>query len=226
MPLDVQPYLPADGEAEAARGLSRMALGIVGSEILKIAGEVRAMQAEGRQIVNLTVGDFSPSEFRIPARLEEAIRQAYVEGQTNYPPSDGLPELRKAVAAFLEREQGLKFPIASILISGGARPLLYGAYRAVLDPGDVVVYPVPSWNNNHYVHMSDAIGCPVVCSPDDAFLPTPERLLPHLHDARLLVLNSPLNPTGTAFEADALKAITLGVVTENERRRSAGERAL
>lgn len=226
MAIDLQSFLPTDGEAEAARGLSRMALGIVGSEILKIAAEIRTMQAEGRKVVNLTVGDFSPTEFRIPERLEAALCQALAEGHTNYPPSDGLLELRQAVQRYLAREQGLLYPLPSILIAGGARPLLYGAYRAVVDPGDVVVYPVPSWNNNHYCHIVGAAGRPVVCSADDAFLPTPDLLRPHLREARLLVLNSPLNPTGTAFDADALRAITDDVVAENLRRRATGQRAL
>jgi aspartate aminotransferase len=226
MTLDVSKFLPADGEALARRGLSTMALGLVGSEILKIAGEVRQMIADGQSVVNLTVGDFSPSEFRIPARLEAAVTAAYAEGQTNYPPSDGLPELRAAVKRFLARAQGLDFPLASILVSGGARPLLYGAYRAVCEPGDTVVYPVPSWNNNHYVHMCAARGVAVPCRAENAFLPTPADLLPHLRGARLLVLNSPLNPTGTAFTADALRELTLAVVDENRRREATGERAL
>jgi aspartate aminotransferase len=225
-PLDVSKFLPADGEALARRGLSTMALGLVGSEILKIAGEVRQMVAQGQSIVNLTVGDFSPAEFRIPKRLEDAVAAAYAEGQTNYPPSDGLPELRQAVKRFLAREQGLDFPLESILVSGGARPLLYGAYRAVCEPGDVVVYPVPSWNNNHYVHMCAAVGVAVPCSAANSFLPTPAEIVPHLRGARLLVLNSPLNPTGTAFTEDALRDIILAVVAENERRAASGERAL
>ncbi len=225
-PLDVGATLSPTGEADAQRGLSRMALGLVGSEILKIAAEIRALQAEGQPIVNLTVGDFSASEFRIPNKLEAGIVAALAEGHTNYPPSDGLPELREAVSSFLAREQGIRYPVSCILIAGGARPLLYAAYRAVLDPGDRVVYPVPSWNNNHYVHLAGAVGVPVRCRPENAFLPLPSELVPHLRDARLLVLNSPLNPTGTAFEPEALTAIARAVVDENIRRRTTGERAL
>jgi aspartate aminotransferase len=224
--LEVSRYFPTDGESEARRGLSAMVMGLVGSEILKIAAEIRTMQAEGRQIVNLTVGDFSPAEFRIPTELEEGIRQALSEGQTNYPPSDGLPELRKAVANHVAREQGLRYPVESVLIAGGARPLLYGTYRAVLEPGDTVLYPVPSWNNNHYCHLSQVNAVVVRSRPEQAFLPAPEDLLPHLRSIRLLVLNSPLNPTGTAFSRDSLQRISQAVLDENERRKKAGERSL
>jgi aspartate aminotransferase len=224
--LEVSRYFPTDGESEARRGLSAMVMGLVGSEILKIAAEIRTMQAEGRQIVNLTVGDFSPAEFRIPTELEEGIRQALSEGQTNYPPSDGLPELRKAVVSYVARTQGLRYPVESVLIAGGARPLLYGTYRAVLDPGDTVLYPVPSWNNNHYCHLSQARYVVVRSRPEQAFLPAPEDLLPHLRSIRLLVLNSPLNPTGTAFSRESLRQISQAVLDENERRKKAGERSL
>ncbi|MEQ1506841.1 MAG: aminotransferase class I/II-fold pyridoxal phosphate-dependent enzyme, partial [Myxococcota bacterium] len=220
------PYLPTNGEAEARRGLSAMAMGLVGSEILKIAAEVRVMQAEGHKIVNLTVGDFSPTEFRIPAKLESGIAAALAEGQTNYPPSDGLLELRKAVVAFLDRVQGIRYPLDSVLICGGARPLLYGAYRAVLDPGETVLYPVPSWNNNHYCHLAGADEIVVRSRPENAFLPAPEDLVPHLPRARLLVLNSPLNPTGTAFSAAALQKIAEAVADENRKRASTGARSL
>lgn len=226
MALDVGPYLPSDGEAEARRGLSEMVMGLVGSEILKIAAEVRAQQAEGRKIVNLTVGDFSSSEFRIPEALETAIAEALAGGQTNYPPSDGLPELRKAVLAFVARVQGLQYPLESVLIAGGARPLLFGAYQAVLDPGDTVLYPVPSWNNNHYCHIAGAREIVVPSAPENAFQPTPAQLIPHLPSVRLLVLNSPLNPTGTAFSAESLQAIAEAVVEENVRRKAKGARSL
>ena len=205
--------------------VSRMADGLVGSEILKIAGEIRAMAAAGEAICNLTVGDFSPAEFPVPACLADGIVEALREGETNYPPSEGIPALRQAVAAFYERELGLRYAPESILVTGGSRPGLYTAYRALVDPGDTVVYPVPSWNNNHYVHLVGARGVPVVCRAEDDFLPTHAALREPLRGARLLVLNSPLNPAGTAFTAESLGGICDLVLEENARR-GAGERPL
>ena len=199
---------------------------LIGSEILKIAGEIRALVAGGRAICNLTVGDFDPRQFPIPARLGTAIVEALEKGETNYPPSDGLPVLRKAVADFYARELGLAYPLESVLIAGGARPLLYGIYRTVLDRGDKVVYPVPSWNNNHYVHLAEATGVPVVCAREHMFLPTEDELAPCLGDARLLSLNSPLNPTGTAIPAERLRAICALVLEENAKRERRGARPL
>ena len=203
-----------------------MAGALIGSEILKIAGDIRALVAGGREICNLTVGDFDPKQFPIPERLKTGIVEALEKGETNYPPSDGLPVLRKAVAEFYARELGLSYPMESVLIAGGARPLLYGIYRTVLDRGDKVVYPVPSWNNNHYVHLSDTIGVPVACTREHMFLPTEDELAPVLGDARLLSLNSPLNPTGTAIPAERLRAICALVLEENQKRERRGARPL
>lgn len=211
--------------SQVGRRLSSMAEGLIGSEILKIAADIRAMTAEGKTICNLTVGDFNPAEFSIPRFLEENILEALQRGETNYPPSDGMMALKKSILAFYERWFGLQYPLESVLVTGGSRPGIYGTYRAVVDPGDTVVYPVPSWNNNHYCYLVGARGVPVVCGSQDAFLPTRTLLEPVIRGARLLALNSPLNPTGTAFTKHALEEICDMVLEENTRR-SDGERPL
>jgi len=202
---------------DAPGRLSCMARGLVGSEVLKIAAEVRALQAAGTDVCNLTVGDFSPGEFRIPRALEDGVVEALRKGETNYPPSSGMLPLRQAIVETFEREFGLAYPIESVLVAGGARPIIYAVYRALCDRGERVVYPVPSWNNNHYVHQVDAAGVPVICHADTAFLPTAEMLRVPLRDARLLALCSPLNPTGTLFDATTLGAICDLVLAENAR---------
>jgi aspartate aminotransferase len=213
------------GLRESPRMVSGMAETLIGSEVLRIAAGIRALTAGGKKVWNLTVGDFSPALFRIPEFLEEGIVNALKKGETNYPPSDGVPELRKAVQKFYERRLGLNYPIGSVLIASGARAVLYATYRAVLDPGDTVVYPVPSWNNNHYTHLSQARGVAIPCVSEDSFLPTKKSLENALKEAVLLSLNSPLNPTGTAFTRDALNEICELVLEENYRR-GAGQRPL
>lgn len=217
--------LVLEPSAAPCEGLGRMATSVVGSEILRIAGEVRALAETGRPVLNLTVGDFAPKQFRIPRALEEAIARALAAGQTNYPPSDGIHELRVAVQAFYARALALDYPLDGILIGGGARPLIWGAYQAILDPGDTVVYPVPSWNNNHYCHLVGARGVAVPTRAENGFLPTADELAPHLPGATLLALNSPLNPAGSGFGREQLAAIARLVVEEN-RRRGAAEKPL
>lgn len=208
-----------------SRRVSTMADGLVGSEILKIAADIRAMVAEGKSICNLTVGDFSSTEFRIPKFLEENIREALQRGETNYPPADGMVVLKKSILSFYEHWLNLRYPLESVLVTGGSRPGIYGTYRTIVDPEDTVIYPVPSWNNNHYIHQVGAKGVPVVCNSEDAFLPTRKLLEPVIREARLLALNSPLNPTGTAFTKNALEEICDLVLEENARR-SRNERPL
>ncbi|HEY0513119.1 MAG TPA: aminotransferase class I/II-fold pyridoxal phosphate-dependent enzyme [Thermoanaerobaculia bacterium] len=218
--------LVRDPGPDPGNRVSRMAAGLIGSEILRIASEIRALMAAGRPVCNLTVGDFDPRYFPIPARLSQGIHAALEKGETNYPPSNGMPELRQAVARFYERELGLRYPVESVLIVGGARPIIYCIFRTLCDPGDRVVYPVPSWNNNHYTHMMGAVGVPVVCRPEERFLPTRKDLAGALPGARLLCLNSPLNPAGTAFTREALLGICEAVLEENEARCRRGERPL
>jgi aspartate aminotransferase len=140
------------------------------------------------------------------------------DGETNYPPSDGMLPLRKAVQAFYADRLGLEYPLESILITGGSRPGIYGAYRTLFDPGDAVVYPVPSWNNNHYAHQVGAIKREVACSAEERFLPTRALLEEAVVGARMLAVCSPLNPAGTAFKRETLADICDLVLSENATR--------
>ncbi len=217
---------PGAAAAPRRARVAALAQALQGSEILQIAAEIRALRAGGAEICNLTVGDFDPQQFPIPLELRREIVTALEEGQTNYPPSEGLPELREAVCRFYARELGLACEPRNVLVAGGARPLLYVAYRTLLERGERVVYPTPSWNNNHYAHLAEAEGVPVACGPATHFLPTERALAPLLPGARLLALNSPLNPTGTAFDPDVLRRISAAVVDENRARRARDEREL
>ena len=211
------------GEADVVdRSLSERARGLIGSEILKIAADIREMNRAGRQVCNLTVGDFNTTQFPIPERLMECLRRALEAGETNYPPSNGILRLREAVTEFVARNWGARYPVESVLIAGGARPILYGAYRCVVNPGDKVVYPVPSWNNNHYCWMSRAEGVALPTNAADGFMPTLEQLEPHLGTARMICINSPLNPTGTVIPENRLRAILEALVDENRRRSREG----
>lgn len=233
MPETLRPPAPVESPAAAAAGgaggpaVSRMAGALVGSEILKIAAQIRAMRAAGATVCNLTVGDFDPHQFRIPRGLEDGIVAALRAGETNYPPSGGIDALRGAVGRFWERRLGLAYPPASIGITSGSRPGIYGAYRTLVDEGERVVYPVPSWNNNHYAHLVGAEGVPMACGPESGFLPTADALAPLVRDprVRMVALNSPLNPAGTLFTADQLGAVCDVILSEN-RRRGAADRPL
>ncbi len=205
--------------AEPALRISRLAAGLSGSEIIRIGNAVSEQVRQGATICNLTIGDFDPALYPIPTELRDGITAAYAAGQTNYPPAPGLAELRRAAADFTETRQGLRYaPADEVLVAGGSRPLIYAAYLALVDPGDRVVFPVPSWNNNHYCHLSGAEPVAVPTQAAHDFMPTAAELAPHLAGATLLALCSPLNPTGTMFTREGLLEICDLVLAENARR--------
>jgi len=207
------------GAAPAAPSrVSALARGMAGSLILEVATDVRKRTASGRTICDLTIGDFDSRQFPIPQVLRDRIIAALTAGETNYPAGPGMPALREAIRAFSRDRLGVDYPLESVLVTSGARPVLYSAYRTLVDPGDRVVFPVPSWQNSYYCQLVGAIEVPVPCDASADFLPARATLEPHVRGARLLVLNSPVNPTGTMFHADALAAICDLVLEENARR--------
>lgn len=201
--------------------VSHMAESLIGSEIIKLAAEVNEKIRNGEKVFNLTIGDFNPKVFPIPAELKREIIAAYEQDETNYPAADGVAELRKAVANLIEQRQGLKYGADEILIAGGARPVIYAIYRTVLDAGEKVLFPVPSWNNNHYTHMNSGDynnQVFVETTPENNFMPLASELAPHLKNVALVSLCSPLNPTGTTFTKEALAEICDLILAENKRR--------
>ncbi|MBD2767951.1 aminotransferase class I/II-fold pyridoxal phosphate-dependent enzyme [Hymenobacter sp. BT664] len=198
--------------------VSKMAAGLSGSEIIRIGNQVSEQVRQGANICNLTIGDFDPKIFPIPAGLNDGITRAYQAGHTNYPPAAGLGELRQQVSAFLKTRQGLEYSPDNLLIAGGSRPLIYATYRALVDPGDRVIFPLPSWNNNHYCHLVGATPVAVPTRAENNFMPTAADLAPHVAGATLLALCSPLNPTGTVFTRAGLEEICDLVIAENKRR--------
>jgi aspartate aminotransferase len=205
--------------------VSVLAQNLHGSEIIKIAGEINELKKQGQNIANLTIGDFDANIYPIPTELKEGIIDAYNHNQTNYPPADGMLSLRESVSAFLKSRMGLEYASNQILISGGSRPLIYSAYLALVDPGDKVVFPTPSWNNNHYCDLTSAEAVLVETSAEHNFMPTADEIQPHLKGATMLALCSPLNPTGTMFDKKDLEEICDLVIAENKSR-GAGEKPL
>jgi aspartate aminotransferase len=206
--------------------LSSLAQRLIGSEVLKVSREVTALVRSGRSVANLTVGDFSPKQFGIPEPLRDLIVKNLIAGETNYPPSEGTPQLRESVVRFFAEKLGLTYPVESVMVAGGSRPIIYAAYQAVVDPGDKVIYPTPSWNNNHYTYLSGGVPVELVVGADTNFMPTAEMIRPHVREARLIAVCTPLNPTGTVMAKSEVEAIATLVVEENERRRGTGDRPL
>lgn len=198
--------------------VSLMAKNLIGSEIIKLAGEIKARIAQGEHIYNLTIGDFNSSIFPIPSELTTAIGEAYAQGETTYPAANGMLPLREQVSDFLKRKGNLDYHTDDILISSGARPLIFATYMVLLDPGDKVIYPLPSWNNNHYTHIGRGVRQEIQATPENNFMPLAEDMEAHIQDASMIAVCSPLNPTGTIFSKEQLSDICEMVLAENKRR--------
>ena len=198
--------------------LSHLSHTLIGSEIVKLGGEIRERIRKGERIYNFTVGDFDPNIFPIPKEFEDAIVEAYRNHFTNYPPGEGSLELRQAVSSFAKEYQGLDYNTDEILIASGGRPLIYAFFRAICDKGDKVIYAVPSWNNNHYVHFVDGEHIVVEAKAENNFMLIAEDIKPFIREAVFLALCSPQNPTGTTFRKEELQKICNLVVEENKRR--------
>ena len=205
---------------------SRLVSGLSGSEILKITYSIQQLIAAGKKISNFTVGDFNPNEFPIPDLLRNYIQQAYAHGNTNYPPAMGTLELRKAVTQFIRHTYSIDYQAEEVLIAAGARPLIYTTFLGIIDPGETVLYAVPSWNTPYYCYLSNARPAPLKTDSQNGFLLTPDSLKPHISKANLLVLNSPSNPTGTMFSSAQLAAICELILAENQTRIAQGKKPL
>lgn len=198
--------------------VSKLAQNLIGSEIVKIGNEVNDMKAKGAEITNLTIGDLDSNIYPIPDELKAGIQKAYADNLTNYPPASGILPLRESIAQDLKNRYGLDYSPKDILVSGGSRPLIYATFKTIVDENDKVIYPVPSWNNNHYAYLNSAQKIEIETKVENNFLPTAEELKPHLEEAVLLALCSPLNPTGTMFSKEQLKEICELIVAENKKR--------
>src|SRR5262245_4492701 len=198
--------------------LSHLSETLIGSEIVKLGGEIRDKIRQGQRIYNFTVGDFDPAIFPIPKELENEIVEAYRQHFTNYPAAEGNLDLREAITSFLKDVENLDYGTGEILVASGGRPLIYAVFRAVCDKGDKIIYAVPSWNNNHYTHFVGGEHIVVEATAKNNFMPTADDIRPYIKEAALISPFSSQKPTRTNFKKEELEAICDLVIEENKRR--------
>lgn len=176
------------------------------SPTLAISARADELQAEGKPIVNLSIGE---PDFDTPEHIKEAAIKAIRDGHTKYTAVDGTKSLRQAIVNKFARENHLKYALNQILVSCGAKHSIFNLFSAVLNPGDEVIIPAPYWvSYPDMVKLSD--GVPVIVSADFAahFKVKPEQLEAAITDkTRIVILNSPSNPTGIAYTEKELKAL-------------------
>ena len=181
---------------------------------LSISAKAQELKARGKDILSLSVGE---PDFPTPEHIREAAKEAIDAGFTRYTPVPGLPELRAAAADYFTHFYSVRAAAENILISSGAKHSLYTLFQSLLNPGDHVLIPAPYWVS--YPPMVELAGAkPVIIhtSPENAFKLSPQDLHTSLTPkTRLLILNSPSNPTGVCYTRAELDAIAAWGVANN-----------
>jgi aspartate aminotransferase len=194
--------------------LSPLARSIPASATLAISARAKALKAEGHDVVDLGVGE---PDFDTPEHIVEAACKAVREGATHYTPTPGTPQLRKAVAEDMGRTCGIELGPENVIVSPGAKYSLRLAILTVLEPGEKVLIPAPYWVSYPVmVKLAGGTSQVIPTSLETGFKITPELLAEHIDSkCRLLILNSPSNPTGVGYTRDELAAL-MDVVLKHE----------
>jgi aspartate aminotransferase len=218
MTVRIADHLPADPRAAMRAAVTPTIAAMQGSLILGIAQQVRQLKAAGAAVADFTVGDFAPAQFPIPPGLSAEIGRALARGETNYPPAEGMPALRQAVADLYRERLGLDYGPDGVCVCSGARPPIFATWQMFVRPGDKTVSFLPGWNTGYYAQLFGADHHFVPTRAEDGFFPTVEAARAAMRGARLVILNSPLNPTGTAIQPEVLRGIAQALVEENRGR--------
>lgn len=170
------------------------------------ADRANELRRQGKSIVNLVVGE---PDFDTPLHIRQAAAEAMNKGATRYTLMAGTVELRQAISAKLERENGLQYGLDEIIATSGAKSAIYSAFSITLEPGDEVIVPAPYWvSYPDMVLACDGAPVTVACPESNDFKLTPAQLDAAITPkTRWLLINSPSNPTGAAYTATEYRAL-------------------
>ncbi len=186
--------------------LSRMASAVQPSATLAAGAKARQMKAEGVHVYDFSLGE---PDFPTPEHICQAAAKAVQAGHTRYTPAGGIAELRAAVARAYQKTYGLRYTAEQVVVSSGAKHSLHNALAATVGPGDEVIIPTPYWvSYSDLVEMTGARFVLVPTTHESGFKMTPQQLRAALTPrSKLLMLNSPSNPTGTVYTRQELEAL-------------------
>jgi aspartate aminotransferase len=177
------------------------------SATIAVTDKARALKAAGRNVIGLGAGE---PDFDTPANIKLAAIHAIEAGKTKYTDVGGIPELKAAIIAKFERENGLTYTPNQVVVSTGGKQVLYNALMATINPGDEVIIPAPYWvSYPEMVALAGGEPVPVVCTAEFGFKLQPAALEAAITPkTKWIILNSPSNPTGAAYSRAELKALT------------------
>lgn len=176
------------------------------SPTLAVFAKAAELRRAGKDIISLGVGE---PDFDTPDHIKQAAIVALQNGATKYTPVDGIPELKQAICDKLKRDNALQYESGQVLVSCGAKHTLYNIMQAVLDPGDEVIIPAPYWvSYPDMVLLADAKPVIVTADIENKLKITADELAAAITDnTKMIILNSPSNPTGIAYTASELQAL-------------------
>lgn len=194
--------------------LSRRLQALKASSTLAFDARAKEMMRRGIDVVAMTAGE---PDFQPPAHVLAAAHEAIDQGRTKYTANDGTMELRQAVAAKFQRENGLSYAPDQILVSNGGKQVLYNGFMAVLEPGDEVIIIAPYWvSYPAQVQLAGGVPKIVKTRPESGFQPDVDRVAAAITPrSKVLVLNSPSNPTGAVYPPDLVKAL-VGLAVQHD----------
>ena len=186
--------------------ISKLCSAVTGSITLEIDAKAKEMKAQGLDVVGFGAGE---PDFDTPVHIREAAKAAMDHGMTRYTPASGMPELKKAIALKLKRDNNLDYLPQQIVISNGAKHSLFNVFQAILSEGDEVIVPGPYWvSYPELVSMSGGVPVKVVGDEANNFKLTAAQIEAAITDKTVaIVLNSPNNPNGFVYTREELQAI-------------------
>ena len=186
--------------------LSARARSLQPSLTLAITARARQLRADGHDICSLSAGE---PDFETPAFIRQAASRALEEGATRYGPAAGEPLLRQALAQKLSEENGVPTTADQVLVTNGGKQALYNLFQVLLDPGDEVLLPAPYWlSYPEMAHLAGATVCVLPTAPDQGFRLQPDQLEAAITaNSKLLVINSPSNPSGLVLSRQELEQL-------------------
>ena len=190
-------------------------MGRLGTETaFEVLARARALEAQGRHIVHLEIGE---PDFDTPESITAAGVAAIERGETHYTPSAGIPELREAIARYLQRTRSLDYDASQIIVAPGAKPIMFYAILALCESGDEAIYPDPGFPiYSSMINFSGATPVPLPLREENDYVPDLAELRRLVTPkTKLIILNSPHNPTGGALSKDAVREIAR-VAREND----------
>ncbi len=186
-------------------------MGVLGTETaFEVLARANKLAAEGRSIINLGIGQ---PDFRTPAHIVEAGRKALADGHHGYTPANGIPELREAVAADIAARRGVEINPDNVVVQPGGKPTMFYACMMFGEPGAEIMYPNPGFPiYESAIRFSGATPVPIELHEDTGFSFNAEQVLAKVGpNTRLIIINSPANPTGGVVNKDELDKLVAGL---------------